>query len=210
MRAYHLLCATHALDDIRHRRLKIATFDDLNDPFELWSIAQPTRIDRDWMRRSKKQMAREYGLLCFSRSWHSPALWGHYGDKHKGIALGFDVRRECAKDVSYVATRVPARVLDEATAQMFLFTKHLDWRYEQECRIFTRLEDRDPASGFYFAPFGGGLTLREVIAGPLCTVPKAAIVAALATAGIDAAVIKARLAFNSFRVVTNRRGFRPG
>lgn len=147
---------------------------------------------------------------CFSRSWHSPALWGHYGDKHKGIALGFDLSAKMARNISYVSARAPLRGVDVLAAQTFLFTKHSDWRYEQECRIFTRLEDRDPTSGFYFASFGGGLTLREVIAGPLCTVPKAAIVAALAAAGIDAAVIKARLAFNSFRVITNRRGFRPG
>jgi hypothetical protein len=35
IRVYHFVGAEYGLDDIRRRRLKIATIDDLNDPFEL-------------------------------------------------------------------------------------------------------------------------------------------------------------------------------
>lgn len=63
MRAYHFLGADFALDDIRRGRLKIATFDDLNDPFELLVFAQPNQAIRTAMRRSKEGMARAYGLL---------------------------------------------------------------------------------------------------------------------------------------------------
>lgn len=35
LRVYHFVGPDHGLDDIRRRRLKIATIADLNDPFEL-------------------------------------------------------------------------------------------------------------------------------------------------------------------------------
>jgi len=205
MRAYHFLSACDALDDIRHRRLKISKLDDLNDPFELLAVAQPKQEIRDWMFRFKKQMAANYGLLCFSRSWHRPALWGHYADKHRGMALGFDLAPWLAKDVSYVDERAPLGALDEVTAQMMLYTKHSDWRYEQECRMFARLNDLDAATGHYFAAFGSELALREVIMGSLCTVPQSEVSAALAASKFKADLIAARLAFKSFRVVKNLR-----
>ncbi len=65
MRAYHLTSATHALSNLRHRRLKIATFEDLNDPFELWAVAQPDKELRRGLRRWEEQIAKQYGLLCF-------------------------------------------------------------------------------------------------------------------------------------------------
>jgi len=96
-RAYHFVSLTYGLDDLRRRRLKISRLDDLNDPFELWAIAQSDRRLRQAMRTTKEQMARQYGLLCFSRGWHNPVLWSHYADRHRGIALGFDVEKERSK-----------------------------------------------------------------------------------------------------------------
>jgi hypothetical protein len=37
-RLYHFTTAKYAFDDLRNRRLKIAQFNDLNDPFELRSV----------------------------------------------------------------------------------------------------------------------------------------------------------------------------
>src|ERR1017187_1863100 len=84
VRAYHLTPAVHALSNLRHRHLKIATFDDLNDPFELWAVAQPDPRLRAGLRGWKRRMAHNYGILCFSRSWDNPcrvlrsrsAVWG--------------------------------------------------------------------------------------------------------------------------------------
>jgi hypothetical protein len=43
-RAYHFVSLGHGLDDLRQRHLKIARLDEINDPFELWAIAQPTVV----------------------------------------------------------------------------------------------------------------------------------------------------------------------
>jgi hypothetical protein len=205
-RAYHFLPARYALDDLRHRRLKIARIDELNDPFELWAVAQPDRRLRRAFRKTKEHIAQHYGLLCFSMSWHNPLLWSHYADRHHGLALGFDLND--LKQVSYVEKRPVPTEINEEVAQWLLFTKYKDWQYEEEARVFTTLKDRDPATRLYFADFGEQLVLREVIVGPLSSVTKQDLHDSLRDA-TGVTFTKGRLAFNSFRVVEDQRGFRP-
>ena len=123
-----------------------------------------------------------------------------------GLALGFDVDEQILKPVSYRKSRPALEKIDLEVANWLLFTKYLDWNYEQEARIFTALEDRDPATGLYFGNFGEQLQLREVIAGPLCAVGKQDLrdVTRYTT---KVKFTKARLAFKTFRVVTDQRGF---
>lgn len=207
-RAYHLLTSHYALDDLRHRRLKIARLDELNDPFELWAIAQPDGHLRRAFRQTKEEMARRFGVLCFSLAWHNPLLWSHYADKHHGLALGFDVNEQILEPVSYIEERPVLNQINIEVAHWLLFTKYSGWQYEQEARIFTQLEERDPSTGLYFAPFNEHLILREVIVGPLSTVTQNDLESVLGpTTGVT--FTKSRLAFNSFQVVTDQRGLRP-
>ncbi len=208
VRAYHFLPAHHALNDLRHRRLKIARLDELNDPFELWAVAQPDRRLRRAFRETKDEMARRFGVLCFCLSWHNPLLWSHYADRHRGAALGFDVDNQILKAVSYIKQRPVLEQINMEVAHWLLYTKYMGWEYEQEARIFTTLEDRDHASGLYFADFNEQLVLREVIVGPLSAITKQDLHGALGNTA-DVSFTKGRLAFNSFQVVTDRRGFRP-
>jgi len=204
-RAYHLTATHHALDDLRHRRLKIAQIDELNDPFELWAIAQPDRRLRRALRETKEQMAKHFGVLCFSLHWQNPLLWSHYAERHRGVALGFDVDEQILKPVSYVKERPVFTQLTMEVAHWLLFTKYIDWQYEQEARIFANLEERDASTGFYFADFNKQLILREVIVGPLSDLgihDLRQIVGNSSTVTIT----KARLAFKSFEVVTDHRG----
>jgi hypothetical protein len=208
MRAYHFVPSRYALDDLRHRRLKIARLDELNDPFELWAITQPDRRLRQAFRKTKNEIALRYGVLCFSLSWHNPLLWSHYADRHHGVALGFDVDNAILKPISYVKQRPVLKQINVEVAHCLLFTKYIDWQYEHEARIFTTLEDHDPASGLYFADFNEQLVLREVIAGPLNTDTKKDLHDALGSVA-NVTVMKGRLAFNSFQVAPDKRGFRP-
>jgi hypothetical protein len=188
----------------RHRRLKIATFDDLNDPFELWAVAQPNPALRRGLRRWKEEIARTYGVLCFSKSWDNPVLWSHYADRHRGIALGFDVDSSMARGITYTKIRPPFRRTDEAALDTLLYTKHRDWQYEKEVRVFARLEEREVATGAYFGDFNEHIMLREIITGPLCAINKHKIDDALRDEHV--AITKGRLAFNTFNVVADQRG----
>jgi hypothetical protein len=206
-RVYHFAPAEFALQDLRHRRLKIALFDELNDPFELWAIAQPNPRLREALRKTKQDFARDYGLLCFSLSWHNPLLWSHYADRHRGLALGFDADEKILKSVSYVAERPTLTKITPIVAEWLLFTKFLDWQYEKEARILTGLKERDSSTGLYFGKFSEQLVLREVVAGPLCKVTRKEVRDALGgQQGVT--LVKSRLAFKTFEVVRDKRGFK--
>jgi len=205
-RAYHFVSLRHGLDDLSQRHLKISRLDDLNDPFELWAIAQSDRRVREGIAATKAEMSRQFGLLCFSLDWHNPLLWSHYAERHRGLALGFDVDEQILEPVSYRKTRPVLTTIDPKVAHWLLFTKYIGWDYEQEARIFTSLEDRDSETNLYFAKFSKQLILREVIAGPLCTATERELreVTALTP---EIKFTRARLAFKTFRVVADRRGF---
>lgn len=207
MLLYHFLPAKYAIDDLTKKRLKLSEIDQLNDPFELSCVAQPDRRLRGALRRYRSTMARGYGMLCFSKSWHNTILWSHYADKHRGMCLGFDVDDQSVRPVSYVTRRPYLQLpLTEEAASQLLYTKYRDWSYEEEFRLWFRLDTRDPATGLYFYDLDDRVKLREVIVGPLCQASKAEIEAVIVER--DVRLIKARLAFNSFRIVENLRGFR--
>lgn len=207
MRVYHFLPANWALDDIEKRRVKISEIDQLNDPFELWCVAQRDRRLREALRGFKKEMEQRYGLICFSKQWDNPLLWSHYADMHRGICLGFEVDERGLRPVRYVTERPDLRIPPTIESmEEILFTKFKDWQYEEEWRNWFRIDERD--GDHYFYPFDGFVQLREVIAGPLCVTPKTKIDEALNTYDDHVQVTKARLAFKTFQVVRNREAFR--
>jgi len=210
MRVYHFLSTEHALDDIFKRRIKIAQLQDLNDPFELLGANLSDKNTRKVFRAFKKEMEQGYGILCFSRTTRNPVLWSHYADKHKGMCLGFDVRDNTLKEVKYTSKRLvfkSVRDLTKGTAIRLLSTKYQGWSYENEVRSFLSLDEEDEENGLYFADFGDGIKLNEVLAGPGCKVKRKEIMDRLSGYS-KVRVIKTRLAFTSFAVVEDKKGFR--
>ena len=91
MRVYYLTGAPFAVSNLAIQRIKIARFSDLNDPFELLAVDLGNKRHRKAFRESRGEINAATGLICFSKSWRNPLLWGHYAEKHTGIALGFEV-----------------------------------------------------------------------------------------------------------------------
>ena len=216
MRLYHFLPACWALDDLEKRRIKIARLDDLNDPFEFMCYQHPAPEVREWFRASKREIAKKQGVVCFSRTWKNPLLWSHYADRHKGICLGFDVpdeapdangrMRSLAFPVEYTAERpqLEGRIqLNTRFIHQWLSTKYEGWRYEDEVRVFTNLDEE--IDGLFYHDFGPKLKVKQVIVGPLCT-KRAELrpFRRMYEGGLE--FIKARLAFQSFDVVPDKRG----
>ena len=151
-RLYHFTTAKFALDDLRNKRLKIAQFDDLNDPFELKSVnlCNPVHaqvfdgIEEKNFEGYKAAVARRWGVLCFSEKKTDVLQWAHYADRHKGICLGFDVSGSQGKfgRVKYRTTRFPfPEKPDVDFSWNLLSTKSKEWRYEREWRVFLELKD---------------------------------------------------------------------
>ncbi len=212
MRVYYLTGAAFALSNLALRRLKVARFSDLNDPFELLAVDLANKDHRRAFRVSKDQINADKGLICFSESWDNPLLWGHYADKHMGIALGFEVPQRSVPSVIYATKPLKIPVdkqsgipkLSEALVNQLLRTKFADWKYEKERRHFVRLDPSTEESSMYFCDFSKDLQLREVILGPRCELPISRIRSLVASFTPAVELLKARIAFSSFRVVKHK------
>ena len=77
MRVYYLTSSEYALNNIALRRIKVARFADLNDPFELLATEMSDKDFRVAMKSWKNDFHKTKGLLCFSEDWKNPVLWSH-------------------------------------------------------------------------------------------------------------------------------------
>ena len=75
MRAYKFLDEKFGIKSLQEKRLKISVLDDLNDPFELLPYEMTDKNKRSALNATRKQMASNRGLLCFSATWKDPVLW---------------------------------------------------------------------------------------------------------------------------------------
>lgn len=217
MRVYQLAPANYAMQNLRRSQLKVSTFDDLNDPFELLSAKLPVSSLRKALREFKADAHASMGILCFGPSWENPVMWSHYGDKHRGICLGFDIPDKFAIPVEYIDERstiqfadgIESKGVDHQFALDLMRSKYNAWSYENEIRMFVGLNDAErDENGLFFYGFGPDLMLREVILGPRCDVSASDVAVATRQNAGNVRVLKARLAFNSFRVVTDQRSVR--
>lgn len=212
MIVYHFINRQFGLDNIRRRRLKVATIDDLNDPFELLAASSSNAEVRRAFLATKAGVATANGMLCFSRRWTNPVQWSHYADKHSGLCLGFEVPDEILMPVTYSSHRLDLDLMAlsgsgqraEAEMRKMLCTKYSHWRYENEVRCFVRLEEKDPEIGLYFIAFSDQLALKQVIVGHNAATSRTDMTEALGELTQVVSILKARLAFGSFKVVRQR------
>lgn len=212
MRLYHFIGPEFGLQAIGLRRLKISRLDRLNDPFELLAGTQSDRLTRDATRMARTFIASHLGLICFSRDWRNPVMWGHYAQNHQGLCLGFDIDEAIAMPVDYVRHRLPfdnylasATCREEilALAGRFAKTKYSHWRYEKEVRTFSSLDPE--GDEVQFQPFNRQIRLRQVFIGFQSPISRQMVTDALGDELVgEVKIITTRLAFRTFRVVTQR------
>lgn len=213
MRLYHFLEAHWALDDIKRRRLRISLLDSLNDPFEFLAVDLSNKEFRNAMMRTRKKMADWQGVICFCDNWRNPLMWAHYGDRYRGICLGFDVHAPDGSLVpmNYVSERIepPSSYRGRNDSEWMKFFERLtaikfeDWRYEGEHRLHIRLDESDAETENYFFDFGETLILREVIAGARCEIKRDEVKNALGALAPKVTAFKSRAGFERFEIVRN-------
>lgn len=204
MLIYRFLDKNAALSTIKERALRISRICSLNDPFEFLCVDISDREFRRGMLKAKAKLNEMHGLICFSKNWSSPLLWGHYADKHRGLCLAF---RASSKDtrfnqVNYTAKRLPMPTGPSPEfARQLLFTKSKHWEYEQEVRLYATLNtERD---GHYYVGLSDTLKLSKVIIGSESDTTKKELEDALGQLKNEVEIVKARPAFKEFRVVRN-------
>lgn len=208
LRVYHVTSAEYGISDISLGHLKVARFSDLNDPFELMAM-QFRANTRHAATEFKQDFDSHTGLLCFSSDWKNPVLWSHYGDKHRGICLGFNVERSRVEEVLYEDKRILEGLsgvsapdqLKENLQALLRRTKFSSWSYEEEQRVFVPLSDAKKLGNLHFYPFGPDLQLAEVILGQRCSLPLDSVKALVNRLHPNVTTISSRLADGHFAVV---------
>ena len=215
MRLYYLTSTKWAKVAVTDQRLKLSLFPSVNDPFELLGGALGDRRARRIFQYVKQAFSERYGLICLSETWRSPVMWAHYGDRHAGVALGFDVPETAAHRVDYAGARLKDLLgrkpalgdVTHKTLMKLVCTKATDWAYERERRVFDTLETapRD-VKGNHFLPFNNDyFALREVLIGANSdwTIAEAAKAVAWTKHGIR--VARVRPAFDRFEMCIQQR-----
>jgi hypothetical protein len=170
---YHFLSSRNAIHDLERKMIRVSLIDTLNDPFELMpNLSYRDTSKRKRIKSIRKAFAEKYGLLCFSGNWAEPLLWGHYADKHKGVALGFEILKDRIIEVEYSDSplRVQIELSEDSENNEDVFfglakTKYHKWKYENEYRILVALRDCIEIDNHHFLPFHERLRVKEIILG---------------------------------------------
>jgi len=170
---YHFLSHKDAIDDLKRERIKVSLINELNDPFELLPYLRYKEHEKIKLYQNiHKAVSKKYGLLCFSRTWNEPLLWGHYADTHKGIAIGFEILKDEILEVKYgsESKRIKFELTNnpEQNEKLFLGlakTKYEKWAYEEEYRILIKLEDCEIDNNKYFIRFDNRLKVKKIVLG---------------------------------------------
>lgn len=222
LRLYYYTGKHWGIKALWEKRLKLARLADFNSPFEVMPFKLEKPASRRFWHERVAQIADESpGFVCLSEDWQSTVMWSHYGEKHTGICLGFDVPRSEAIEVRYVAEPVDApkasRRASEGSAKQALLDamrfKDRVWRYEKEWRLPAPLQRS--VDGIFYKRFDDTLHLREVILGARCSMTPADVVDAVVNPPLDVEVFQARAAHGKFEICRhelvdthNRKGFR--
>jgi Protein of unknown function (DUF2971) len=212
VRVYHFLNKKFGLLAVQKRRLKISRFNSLNDPFEMAAPAGATQDERNAYGKALATFDNDHGLLCFSKSWHNPLLWSHYADRHKGICLGFDISDQIGRKVKYTSKRVQCdwnrfgkdKQYGSSIMLEVYSTKYTHWKYENEVRYMMDLDNDCEQKSMYFMDYTNEIVLKEVILGANCSASRDQLSKALGRLVSSVKCRKARLAFESFKIVEQK------
>ncbi len=211
---YYFTAEKHAYTNIRDKEIKVSTFDALNDSHEFKNIDTSGREQRPLRRKIDnlvKEEGKSKGLICFSRSWRSPLMWGLYANKGSGVCLGFDVpdyfgQQSLVTDITYSPEKISFEQLASssdpyAPMDALLHTKFVDWEHEKETRMIVSKSECILRGNFWFRSFGEELILREIFLGDKCSKKIADYEKLIANSGYgsNVKVKRARPAFGSYQ-----------
>lgn len=208
MRVFHFRKKEHGLLALEKQQLKIGEIDELNDPFELLAADLTDELERSKFLNWKAEISGKIGFISFSKRMASPLLWSHYADRHRGVALIFQVDRELVIPVSYCANRLPLNIpeimknggFSADLAERLGSTKSLDWSYEEEVRVAVSLEGCTTDNRLMFEPMNDQMKLIGIVAGALSDITPQDVESRLPH-GQTLEFFRARLDNESFEVV---------
>ena len=185
-RFYYFTRTKYALEAVKNRELKAAELNKANDPFEFLVIRFNNEKEGRWFEEYKQNVSNSIKMICFSKTFKDPSLWGHYADYCKVICLCFNIEvhedpdQSPIRKVQYVTYKqdmsnfgfqyVDGYLQQGDEGYKIMFFKSHHWKHEEEWRIW-QFEERlrlDSTTGLYFLSFKPRLELREILIGPRC------------------------------------------
>ena len=189
MLLYYFTSLRHGLSAIQEERLKVSRFDQLNDLYDHVGIFVNNENDLHAREELRSQVLAQEGLLCMSKTYQEPLLWGHYADNHRGMCLIFSVLESGDWwDVEYVPKRPKVRDfgihsfrdLSKEQIHTIARTKFKNWSYEQEMRRLIFLDEYDFADDIHFQRFDYQMRLKGALFGARCGISDRQLQALLA------------------------------
>ena len=180
---YHYTSFEKALGVLETNQLWFGYLKDLNDINELYRPLFYEKVTPEIESMAKMELEK-YQQISLTRDFcrsgfDIPAMWGHYGDKGKGVCFIFnkDKLLNCLSSdiyhdkVEYVGPdysfsvffRVKDNVIEPFTNKdidEFFFKKTCDWSYEQEYRLLVKTDGK----GRYKLPLNDsliGIVIRD-------------------------------------------------
>ena len=101
-----------------------------------------------------KSQDKHYGIYCLSRVWDSILMWSHYANFHQGFVVGFNYEKLSKYDhnlnigdIVYDLNFPEINPMEHYSSDIYManamikevFTKHKDWVYEKEIRLFKTI-----------------------------------------------------------------------
>jgi hypothetical protein len=144
----------------------------------------------DEAREQQEGLSTIIGLICLTESPLDRLMWAHYGESHHGFVAEFGHTEEGKSESGFQFCDSPFKAAikvdyqptqsmlkrDRSNMEAAVFTKHLDWKYEQEWRVIRALNTGDPhpkRKGFVLARFKAAHLLRVIFGLRVCPKVKA-------------------------------------
>lgn len=221
MKLYHFTSAHYLIPSILDNRLKLSTFNNLNDPYEVMPIMREDEknyASAVLVRHHIQSMLKNTGILCLSEDITSTAMWGHYAERHKGVAYEFHFEKEVIGTlfhVDYKNERVELsskiNMNDEAEYREFITNllgrKAECWSVEAEYRwVFPLVNGQVQVTvgrdGLVY--MGIPQELKRIILGVDCPILEGVVRNALNANGFEyVAVARAGLSDQDYKVVVD-------
>lgn len=135
---------------------KNGTIENISRFFQHIKLRLQGSIEKN-LQQIRKESFSKIGVSCFSKNNSNLLMWSHYADSHQGMCLEFDFRVVPFSKFFEVTYRssIPSinmdsllnEELDSEFIKNLLSFKSIDWKHEEEIRIFHQESNKS-----YFYP----------------------------------------------------------
>lgn len=179
----------HTLSDLINETVTTCNPHKMNDPFDtLFYHWLEYRIDKGYSQNKDaaelyRESSKYYRIRSFSEQskdvypWQNTLMWSHYADNHKGICVEYSFSEKflfqqcneelvCFNRICYEDAICDLTKDEDANGYRMLFTKSVDWKYENECRLLSYNPEIE--GDFYSIPLDKDSTIKAVYFGLRC------------------------------------------